>query len=178
MSAAWLHLQVDAVDLVLLLRLAVFEPEDRRVQRHVDQVVAILRRKAGDVGLHGELRTGDADHLEPLLVDLHVPADRIVGAEERRGGCFAEHGDGRRAGGLALVEEPARDQRQVGDGHVRRAHAVDHRRIRLRPRQQLRRREPLARASTALMPSTLAWMTRKSWKLSPAESLRIFCSAW
>ena len=106
-SAAWLHLQVDPVNLVLLLRLAVFEAEDRRVQRDVDQVVAILRREPGNVGLHGELRTGDADHLEPLLVDLHVTADRVVGAEERRGGCFPEHGDRRRAGGFALVEEPA-----------------------------------------------------------------------
>ena len=78
------HLQVDAVDLVLVLRLAVFEAEDRRVQRHVDQVVAILRRDAGDVALHGQLRPGDADHLEPLIVDLDVAADRIVGAEQRR----------------------------------------------------------------------------------------------
>ena len=75
--------------------LAVLEPEDRRVERHVDQVVAILRRQAGDVGLHGQLRAGDADHLEPLLVHLHVAADRIVGAEERRRRAFAEHRDRR-----------------------------------------------------------------------------------
>ena len=112
------HLQVDAVDLVLLLRLAVFEPEDRRVQRHVHQVVAILRRKARDIGLHGELRSGDANHLEPLLVDLHVTSDRIVGTEERRSGRFAENGNRRGAGGFTLVEEPAGDQRQVGNGRV------------------------------------------------------------
>ena len=112
---ARLHLQVDAVDLVLLLRLPVFEAEDRRVQRDVDQVVAILRRQAGDVRLHGQLRPGDADHLEPLLVDLDVTPDRIVGAEERRRGGFAQHRDRRGAGRFALVEEAAGHEREVGD---------------------------------------------------------------
>ena len=81
------------------------------MQRHVDQVVAILGRQARDVGLHRELRTGDADHLKPLLVDLDVRADRIVGAEERRRRAFAEHGDRRRRRRLGLGEEPARDER-------------------------------------------------------------------
>ena len=98
--------------------LPVLEPEDRRIERHVDQVVAVLRRQAGDVGLHGQLRSGDADDLEPLLVDLHVPADRIVGAEQRRGRAFAEHRDRRRRRRFRLVEEAAADDLQVGDRRV------------------------------------------------------------
>ena len=97
----------------LLLRLAVLEAEDRRVQRHVDQVVAILRRQAGDIRLHGQLRPGHADHLEPLLVDFDVAPDRIVGAEERRRRGFAEHGDRRGADVLGVVEEAARHDAQV-----------------------------------------------------------------
>ena len=70
------------------------------MQRHVDDVVAVLRRQTGHVGLHGELRPGDADHAEPLLVHLDEPADRILGPEERGGRRLAEHGDG---GGRVVV---------------------------------------------------------------------------
>ncbi len=123
----------------------VLEPEDRRLERNVNQVVAVLRRHARDVGLHGQLRPAHADDLEPLLVHLDVLADGIVGAEERRGGAFAQHGDGRRRLGLGVGEEAAVDELQVGDALIGRADAVDDRRVALRARQELRRREPLAR---------------------------------
>ena len=67
--------------------------------------------------------------------------DWIAGAKKRRGGTFAQHGDGRCRFGLGVGEEAAVDELQVGDALLRRADAVDDRRVALRARQQLRWRE-------------------------------------
>ena len=85
------HLQVDAIDVVLEPAVAVLQTQERRTHRHVDDVVPILRRNAGHVGLGAELRAHGPDHAEPLFVDLHPLADGIARAEERRSGGFAEH---------------------------------------------------------------------------------------
>ena len=99
------HLQVDAVDLVAITAVDVLEPEDGRVQRDVNEVVAVLRRQAGDIRLHGQLRTANADDLEPLVVDLYVVADRIVGSKKRRRCALTQHGNRRRGIGFGFGEE-------------------------------------------------------------------------
>ncbi len=73
----WLQPQIDAVDLVAERAVVVLEAEHGCAGRHVDQVVAILAGHAGDVALHDGLRSGDANHLKPLLVHLDELADRI-----------------------------------------------------------------------------------------------------
>ena len=101
------HLQVDAVYLVAIAAVDVLEPEDGRMQRDVNEVVAILRRETGDIRLHGQLRAANADDLKPLVVDLYVVANRIVGSKKRRRRALAQHGYRCRGVGFGFGEESA-----------------------------------------------------------------------
>jgi hypothetical protein len=85
--------------------------------------------------LHAELRTGHADHAQPLIVHLDIASDGFFGTEERRLRAFAEHSHRRRALVLSLVEEAASSEPQVADRNVRRCYAIYRRHISLRLRQ-------------------------------------------
>ena len=86
-----------------------------------------------------------ADHAEPLIVDLDVAADRILGAEQRRGRRFTQHRHRGRRGRFRLVEEPSRGDRGVPIVAYAGDTPCDGRITRKRL-HQLRRREPLARS--------------------------------
>ena len=143
------HLQVDAVDLVLALALAVLEAQDRRAQRHVDHVVAILGRRAvGAAAAPTAPPPQTPTTLQPLLVDLDVLAERRPPAEQRDARPFAQHRDRRRGGVVRGGEEAPLGDLQAGDALERRLDAEHGRRARRTAWDQLRRREPLARAWT------------------------------
>ena len=132
--------------------LSVLEPEHRRVERHVNQVVPVLRGKPGHVRLRGQLRPGDAYHLEPLLVDLHELPDRIVSAEQcRPRPPRRARRPPPRAGGLLLVKKRPAATLQTAYLPVLRARR---RRppayLRRRLRNHLRRREAFARRHAAM----------------------------
>ena len=139
------QLQVDAVDLVPPLALRVLQAEDGRGERRVDDVVAILGRQAARFVLRRELRAGDADDAEPLLVDLHVLAERGLAAEQRRAHALAQHRDRRRPRLVIVGQEAALGQPDARDALVGRLHAVDGGHVGGRLRDHLRRHEALAR---------------------------------
>ena len=126
-----------------------------------------------------ELRPRHADHPQPLVVHLDVPADRFFGTEQRRLRAFAEHRHRRGALVLAFVEEAPRREPQVADRNVGRRDAVHRRHIALRLRQHLRRLEALARRRRAhpfhRRADDAVVLERQPWRRAPhlSERLRI-----
>ena len=122
----------------------------------------LLRSSAGtplDVGLRAELRTGDADDAQPLLVHLDVLADRASAPNSAAAPPSPSTATGA-ARCLVLVEEAALGEPQdAGSADVRRLDAVDRRHVATGFGDQLRGRKRL-RAVDASMPVMLARMTR------------------
>src|SRR5262249_33160816 len=91
---AVIQVQIYAVDFIADIAVAVFEAQNGSAQRNVNNVIQVLSWNPGNLGLRTKLRTGNTSDLKPLLIQFHVLAEGISGAEQVRLGASTEDADG------------------------------------------------------------------------------------
>src|SRR5262249_1793374 len=116
----------------------------------------VLSWNPGNLGLRTKLRTGNTSDLKPLLIQFHVLAEGISGAEQVRLGASTEDADGSGMTFLVVTEETAVDQVESSDFGVIGLDAVDNRRILLRLWNCFGWGETLARGSGSNIPDIVS----------------------
>src|SRR5215469_2540251 len=137
-------MQINAVDLIFHVAVVVGKAIDYGVYGRVDHVVQIFVGHARDVVLRSELRSGYADHAEPLVIDFYVFAQRVIRTKQGGLGRFTQHANRRSGGIFVVVEKLPADHAKAGNLLVRWFDAVHFRSVFLRRGNQFRGRETLA----------------------------------
>ena len=76
------QVQINSVDLVTKLAVTIFKAQDGCIERHIDDVVEVLRRDACNFGLGASVGAHNPDYPKPFLVDFDVLLDGVCAAEQ------------------------------------------------------------------------------------------------
>ena len=140
------QMQIHAVDFVFQPALRILQAIQHGIQRRIHQIIHVLSPNTGYVGFGSKLRPCDANHVAPHFVELYVFAHGLRRAKQAVFCSRAQNAYRCGCGIVRSVEEASFRHTQMANLQIARLDAINDRRILLRLRKNLRRREALARS--------------------------------